>query len=135
MGSQRHLVISEEARAESSVSGQAHAVARSAVGVRHRRDYPDRAASPGESVISGGTISSGRAGVCRQRTDRAHARQHLVARYDVLPRQLAHLADRHQLDEPYVPLVVERQAREILDLVVVDAAHDDDIDLDRSETR
>src|SRR5687768_8244311 len=52
----------------------------------------------------------------------------------MLPGELAQAPNRHQLDETNMPLVLDREPREIHDLVVVDAAHDHDVDLDRAET-
>src|SRR6185437_16715119 len=43
------------------------------------------------------------------------------------------IANRHELDEAHVPGMLERQPRQILELVVVHAAHHDDVDLDRVE--
>src|SRR4030095_15205784 len=38
------------------------------------------------------------------------------------------------LDETNMPWVLDREAREVLDLVIVDAAHYDDVDLDGRDT-
>src|SRR6478672_2538156 len=48
---QIHLVIAEQACAKTAVGGQAHAIARRAVRVRHWRDDADRADSAGPLVI------------------------------------------------------------------------------------
>jgi len=57
----------------------------------------------------------------------------LVTGDDMIPGQLSHVADGHQLDEPYVPRMIHCETRHRLDLVVVDAAHDDHVQLDRRE--
>ena len=48
---------------------------------------------------------------------------------------VAHVADRHQLDEADVPGMVSVKPREVFDLIVVDAAHHDHVQLDRIEAR
>src|SRR5687767_9458516 len=80
------------------------------------------------TVSAGG--SSGRM-ECAQLRD---ALEDFVARHDMLPGELAQAPHRHQLDETNMPFVLDREPREIHDLVVVDAAHDHDVDLDRAET-
>src|SRR5437870_4697327 len=52
----------------------------------------------------------------------------------MLPGQLAHTTNRHELDESHVPLAIHREPGEIGDLVVVDAAHHYDVDLDWAES-
>jgi len=103
--------------------------------VRHRRDYADRARCACKPIVLGGPVASRRSTVRSERADRGDPLQDLVARHDVLPGQLSHVTDGHQFDETHVPGTLNRQAREVLDFVVVRAAQHDDVDLDRRETR
>src|SRR5678815_3939472 len=130
---QQHLVIAEETGAKSAIGRESHAVARRAVRMCHRRDDADRALRTSEPIIRRGAVTSWRPTVWRERTERCDPRQHFVAGYDVLPRETAHLANGHELDEAHVPRMIEREPREVFDLIVVDGAHDHDVDLDRRD--
>src|SRR5947209_19961682 len=107
---QIHLVIAEEARAEATICGKAHTVARAAIRVRHRRDHTDRAWRTREMIVRRRTIAARRTTARFQRTDRGRPIQHLVARHAVLRRALAQASSRHELDEADVPRRLERQA-------------------------
>src|SRR5688500_7409856 len=92
-----HLVVTEQARSQSPVRREPHAIARRTVGVRHGRDDADAARRARESVVLGGAVTARRPTVRREGSELGDSREHLVARYYVFPREPAHLADRHQL--------------------------------------
>lgn len=52
----------------------------------------------------------------------------------MLPRQLAHSTYGHQLDEPDVYSLLQCKARKILDLIVVDTSHHNDVHLYGTES-
>src|SRR5205085_12315125 len=126
-------MIAEQTCAQTSVGGQPDSVARVTVGMRYRRDQVDPSASTFESEIFRRSVSARWRLGRRERRDTLQPPQNLLHRHYVLPRCRLHLADWHQLDESDVPFVCERQSREIGDLIVVDTAHDHDIELDRPE--
>ena len=53
----------------------------------------------------------------------------------MVPCEVAHLSDRHQLDESHVPFVLDCQSGEIGNLIVIDAPHHNYVDFDRRESR
>jgi len=63
------------------------------------------------------------------------ALEHFIAGHDVLGGELAQATNRHQLDEANMPRMIEREPCEIDDLVIVDSAHHDHVQLDRSDAR
>src|SRR5262249_3076026 len=91
------------------------------------------AGGPGPGVIGGWAVASRRTFRGCKWSDGAQASENFVARHDVLPGQLAHVAHRHQLDEPHVPGMRERTPREIYDFVIVDPSHAAHVQLDRIE--
>ena len=76
---------------------------------------------------------SAKARIFGERPDRRDPLQNFLRGNDAIPRRFAHVTDGHQLDEAHVPWVIQREAREGFDLIVVDSAHDDDVDLDRPQ--
>jgi hypothetical protein len=81
-------------------------------------------------MVLRGPVTARRPAGGPQRSETSDALEHLIARHNMLPRERAKIADRHQLDESHVPWVLEREPREILELVVVDVTHHDHVDLD-----
>jgi hypothetical protein len=53
----------------------------------------------------------------------------------VIPGQIAELSNRHELYEPHVPWIIDGEPGKISQLIVVDPAHDHDVDLDRRQSR
>ena len=102
--------------------------------MRHRSDQADGTHSSLEAKVASGPVSTRRADYRRERCNRFETLENLVTGHDTFPRQLSHLSDRHQLDESYVPIMFESEMREIRNLVVVDAAHDHDVELDRRQS-
>src|SRR5205085_5213118 len=92
-------------------------------------DDSDRADATFETKVFRGSVTARRPIRRRERPDARNTVEQLVTRHHVLEGQLTHPAHWHELDESHVPFVFESKARKILDLVVVDAAHDDDIQL------
>src|SRR3954447_13898058 len=84
-----HLVIAEEARAQATVRREAHAIARRAVRVRHRRDETDCPHRTCQTTVARGTISLGGSGIELEGADGRNALANLVARHNVLPREHA----------------------------------------------
>src|SRR5690348_11321807 len=126
-------MLAEETRAQPPIRRQPNTIARTAVRVCHRRDDPNRARGASEMIIGRRSIAAWRSATGLQCAERGDALEHLIARHDMLSAQLAKATHRHQLDEPHMPWVIECQPREVDDLVVVDASHDDDIQLDGVE--
>src|SRR5947207_14583878 len=127
--------LTKEAHAQPSVRREPHPIATAAITVGHRRDDYDRSDCSLQSEITSRTVAPDWADCWRQRRDYSQTLENFVAGDDPLRRQLSHLSDGHQLDEAYVPVVVERQTPKILELVVVDATHHHDVELDRRQPR
>src|SRR5688572_33194288 len=77
---QVHLVIAEEARAQATVGGEAHAVAGLAIRVRHRRDHSDGAGRITETMVFRGTIPARRRARWLQWAEASEAVEYLIAR-------------------------------------------------------
>src|SRR6266446_2596387 len=127
------LFCPEKTCAKTAISHEPHSVAAAAVSMRHGRDNADSAHGAVKPKVARRAIPS-------YRTDRRlngrkgldHL-QNLVARHHMIPCELAHFSNGHQLDEPHMPIVLKSKPRKIADFVVVYSAHDDDIDLDRRQ--
>src|SRR6266516_85768 len=132
---QVNLIVAEETRAETPISSESHSIAAAAIRVRHRGNHTDGAARAAEPEVAGGPVSTRRTDSILEWTNLLQRSQHFIGWHDMIPGQLSHLSDRHQLDESHVPLVVDRETRKIADLVVIDAAHYHDVDLDRRQPR
>jgi hypothetical protein len=131
------LVVVQQAQVELAVGGEAHAVAGAAVGLAHGRDEADHAAPVREAEVLrlvGGALG-------RQRLERAELALDPAPRLgggdELRERHVRRLAasERHQLDEPDVPVAFERAAREVHDDRIVVIAGHGAIDLDRDEAR
>src|ERR1700686_848047 len=127
------LVIAEETGGEPPVGSKPHAVATAPGGVGHRRDGADSAYGAVKPEVARWAIPS-----CwtNRRLNGRHSlepAQNLVARYHMIPGELAHFSNGHELDESHVPIVLKSEPRKIADFVVVYSAHDDDVDLDRRQ--
>src|SRR5689334_12824681 len=134
-GTQVHFVVAEETGTQPAIGGEAHTITRATICVCHRRDHADRSRCTTEVVIRGGSVSARRAPADLERAKHRRTLEHFVARDDVLRGELTQTTDWHQLDESHVPRMIECEPREIDDLVIVDAAHDDNVQLDRSDAR
>src|SRR5688572_6228642 len=129
------LTIAEQAGAEFPVRGEAHAVAAATVGVSHRSYEADASGSGAKPEIARGTIAPRRSIRFLERRDCLEAPENLRTRDDVIPGQIAELSNRHELDEPHVPGVINGEPGKIGQLIVIDPTHDDDVDLDRRQPR
>src|SRR6185437_15485794 len=119
-----------------AVGGEPNPVARGAVGVRNRCYNTYRPGSTGRSVISRGAVAERRADVGQEAAERLpRAREHIFRRHDMPELRIAHVAHGHQLDETHVHGQLECETRQCRNLVVIDAAHDDRVDLDGVEAR
>src|SRR5688572_12600092 len=127
------LMVSIEARAQTPIGGEPYTVARAAIRVCHRCDDPHRPRSAGEPIVLRRAISLRWTTIWRKGAEGRDALEHFVARDNVVPCQFAKVADRHQLDEAHMPGVFDRQARKILDLVIVGAAKHHHVDLERRQ--
>src|ERR1700681_1894556 len=127
------LVVAEETGAEPAVRSKPHAVAAPAVRVRHRGNHPDSSGRIGKAVVARWSIPSLGPGGRLEVSNRFEVAENLVRRDNVIPGQLPHLTDWHQLDESHVPRMIDREARKVSHLVVVDSTHHDDVELDRQE--
>src|ERR1700716_2997181 len=113
------LLGPEETCTKPAISREPHSVAAAAVGMRHGRDNADSAHGAVKPKVARRAIPScwtdrrlnGRNGL--------HLVQNLVARHHVIPCELAHFSNGHQLDEPHVPIVLKSEPRKIADFVVV----------------
>src|SRR5581483_4844442 len=120
--------------AKSDDGGETHAIARCAVRVRHRRDRGDLASRSGPLVVRRWSVTARRPRRWREWRNRAESGENLVAGHHVLPRERTQVADGHELDESHMPRMVDRKARQIFELIVIDATHHDHVELDRLET-
>ena len=71
----------------------------------------------------------------RERKDRIDAFEDLGGRHDLVAAPLPLRIEGHELDEAHPDTLAAAEARELDDLLVVDAAHDDRIHLHRRESR
>mmetsp|Transcript_23120 Transcript_23120/g.71719 ORF Transcript_23120/g.71719 Transcript_23120/m.71719 type:complete len:370 (-) Transcript_23120:90-1199(-) len=125
---QRPLVLAEQAHLEVAVGGEPQPVARPAEGGRHARDEADAAAEPRQAEelrrLAAGLVHELQPVVLLDAVHHSHEGHHLP------PLPLV-VVEGHVLDEPHLERPVARELREGAELVVVDAVHDDAVDLDR----
>ena len=129
------LLVTEKTGAEPSIRGEPHPIAAPAVCMRHRCDDTDSASGPWKREISRRAVSPRWAGNRSDGRDGLQSTKNLIRWNDMIPGEVAHLSDGHQLDKPYVPRTIEGQPRKIADLVIIDPSHHDDVDLDWRESR
>ena len=91
---QVYLMIAEQTGPEPAIRGEPNPVARSAIGMGHRRNDSHRTRRPGKLVIGSRPVALGGSLGGRQRAERRNAGQDLVAGNDMFPRQLAEPAER-----------------------------------------
>ena len=127
------LVVAEQAGAELPVGRQPHPVAAFAVVVGEGRDHAHRPRAVREAVVHGGPVPP-RSRVRQEILDRADLLEHFVRRDETVG-EVEVLPHRHEFDEAHVPRPLARDLGEVDDLVVVEAPHDDAVDLDRREAR
>ena len=133
-GAQVGLVEGEEAVPELPVGGDADAIAAAAERLGDARDHPHVALAVG--VLEPlGRLDVARAGdrLALQREDRVDGVEDLASGDDAIHRPLPLRVERHELDEADADATGTPVRREVDDLVVVHAAHDDAVDLDRVE--
>ena len=129
-----HLGVVKQAHLDVAVGREPQPRAGAAEVVGHGRDEPHRPAAG----VAGKPVVFGRvAGLCGDKLERrAHALLNRVAQLRVghhfllLP---AVAAKRHVLDEADLDRVVAREVDKVDHLVVVDAAHDDHVELDAGD--
>src|SRR5688572_31973951 len=93
-----HFVIAVQAGAKPSVCSKADPVARAAIRVSHRCNDSHRAGSSVETIVLRRPIPLRRPAVRSKYAQPGDALENLVARDDMIPRQLAKISNRHQLD-------------------------------------
>ena len=130
-GAQVELVVGEQARAELAVGGEAHPVAVAAERLGDRRDDTDRATPVEVAPPVGRRRAAGRH--LLERVDGVDRRDDLVLADDLVVHPVRTGVERHELDEPHLDVAVAAERRQVDDLVVVDAALDDGVDLHRVE--
>jgi hypothetical protein len=126
--------VGEQAGVELAVGRQAQARALAAERARHRRDHADLA-----SAVAVAPALGDLAAVVRidrlDREDGVDALEDLGGGHDVVHAPAVGRADVHVLDEAHDVAAAAEASREVDDRVLVDAALDDRVDLDRRETR
>src|SRR3954462_3893369 len=98
--------------------------------MRHRRDDSDCSRRARKTEIPRWSIAAGRSIRRCKLGNLFERRQDFIRGHDVFPRELAHIANGHELDKPDVPWMIESESSEVANLVVVDSAHHDDVQLD-----
>ena len=133
LGAQVDLVEREQARAELTLGGDAHAVTALAERLGDARDHTDVADAVEITPAGGGLHVRDRSttptGTPRDALDDLVRGNHLR----FTPRALR--VERHELDEAHSDPAFASEAREVDDLVVVHAAHHDRVDLHRARDR
>ena len=122
--------VAKETGAKPSISSKAYAIAATAVRMSHRSYKTDAARSAAKTKISSGTVAPDGSLGGLERSDRFEPPHYFFTRHYMIPGQIAKLTDRHQLDEPHMPLAIQSESGEITNLVVIDSTHDHDVDLD-----
>jgi len=126
--------VGEQACADFAVGGEADAAASAAKCLGDGRDDADFSVAVGESVASGGFAG----GIWRERTERVNfldALDDLGERNDHGRCPEAALFEGHELDESDDDVFLAGKRGEVLDLIVVEAAHEDAVDFDGAEAR
>src|SRR5688572_5614824 len=112
-GTKVRLLRPEETGAKTAIRRQPHPVAAAAVGMRHGRDDADRASRPVKTEVARRPVPSRRTRSWLDRRDAPEAMKNLIAGNNVIPGELAHFSNGHQLDEPNVPLVREGETSKV----------------------
>ena len=134
-GAHVHLVVVQEAQVEAAVRGEAHAIARAAVGLGDRTDEADHAACTGGPIVARLVRRIVRLEGLEHAEHVLDPAAELRRRHEPIarrPRGVA-AAERHGLDEADVPRPIERQRGERDDVVLVEGADDHGVQLDRRE--
>src|SRR5262245_3544174 len=131
------LVVVQQAEVEPPVGGETHAVACPAIRLRDRADEPDDAARARQAMVARlvGGIAAGQRGQWAQRL--LDACTGLGAADEAAARHLLRIPgpERHGLDEAHVTGAREREGRQRNGVLLVEAAYQDRVQLDRYETR
>src|SRR5262249_27626714 len=126
-----------QAEMEPPVGGETHAVAGPAIRFRDRADKPDDAARARQAMVARlvGRIAAGQRGQWAERL--LDARTGLGAADEAAARHLLRIPgpERHGLDKAHVPRALEREGRQRNGVLLVEAAYQDRVQLDRYETR
>ena len=131
-GHQIELPRGEQARAELPLGGEAHPVAVAAERFGHRRDHAD-AARPVE-IAEPVCRRRAASGQLLERVDGVDRLDDLVLTDDLVVHPVTVGVERHELDEAHLDAAAAAVVGERDDLVVVDAALDHGVDLDRVES-
>src|ERR1039457_6516412 len=126
--SQIVLADREQTGPDLAVRCYADAAAMSAEGMRHRCNDSDLANAVFKHVAAGGLAV--RVADFAQRHELSHAALNFVEGHDDLLRPHAVFFQRHEFDEADGDAFLAREAAKGGDLIVVEAAHQDTVDLD-----
>src|SRR3954468_2432527 len=132
-GAQVGLLTREQAVADLPVGGQPYAVAGAAEGPGHRGDDADRRRAAVDQEPLGGRAAPRVPVVGGQLERLGQAREDLVGGDHALARPAVLGIERHLLDEAQLVPLVQAEPQQGHGLVVVHAAHEDGVDLDRAQ--
>src|SRR6516162_60296 len=125
--------VAQQAKPEAAFGRQPQAAALGAERLAYRADEPYRTVGAVQSIDPRRIIAA-----YVQRFQRAQGgldlRHRLLAGHVGIRLKSRHAAERHHLDEPYRPIVLERQPCQIDDPIIVESANYHAIDLDRMQT-
>src|ERR1035441_8048976 len=129
--SQIVLTHREKAGTDFAIRSDSDAAAMSAEGMRHRCDDPDLANAVVEDIAARGLAA--RVSDFAQLHELGHAAHNFVEGHDDLRRPHAVFFQRHEFDETDGDAFLAREAAKGGDLIVVEAAHQDTVDLHGAE--